>query len=177
MGLRGGLALFGRFGLAGCLEALELVEGAVEGALVAGFVAAEGFEDAGGGASILAEELSQFLVDVEAGVPGFGVILLVDEADTFLTNNEELRGVFNSGHTRTAAKIIRCVEPDFRPRIFSTFAARVIARIGKLQGTLEDRSIAISLRRKTREEQVERLRRDRLERVSRKGVKKRKGYD
>ena len=74
--------------------------------------------------------------------------LLVDEADTFLAENEELRGVLNSGHTRNGA-VIRVVEHegDFEPRQFSTWAPVAIAKIGKLPGTLEDRSIKLEMRR------------------------------
>ncbi len=32
--------------------------------------------------------------------------LLVDEADTFLKQNEELRGILNSGHTRDLAFVV-----------------------------------------------------------------------
>jgi putative DNA primase/helicase len=35
--------------------------------------------------------------------------LLIDEADAFFRENEELRGVINSGHTRTSAYVIRTV--------------------------------------------------------------------
>jgi hypothetical protein len=83
------LGLFGRIDLgegrrvgvvAGSLEALEFVEGAVEGALDAGFVAGEGVEDAGGGTGVPVEDAGQFLVVVEASVLGFGVRFKVDEA-------------------------------------------------------------------------------------------------
>jgi putative DNA primase/helicase len=36
--------------------------------------------------------------------------LLIDEADSFLKDNEEMRGILNSGHTKTAAHVIRNVE-------------------------------------------------------------------
>jgi putative DNA primase/helicase len=51
--------------------------------------------------------------------------LLVDEADTFLAENEELRGVLNSGHTRNGS-VIRVVEHegDFEPRQFFDLGAR-----------------------------------------------------
>jgi hypothetical protein len=52
------------------LEALELVEGAIEGALDAGLVAAEGGE----GLGVAAEEVGQCLVGVEVGVIGFEVL-------------------------------------------------------------------------------------------------------
>lgn len=90
--------------------------------------------------------------------------LLVDEADTFLRNNGELRGILNSGHTRATAKVMRTVGDAHEPRLFSTWCAKAIAMIGKLAPTLEDRSIVIHMRRKKRGEKVERLRRDRIQR-------------
>jgi hypothetical protein len=38
--------------------------------------------------------------------------LLIDETDTFVKENDELRGVFNSGHSRATAFVIRCVIRD-----------------------------------------------------------------
>ncbi len=87
--------------------------------------------------------------------------LLVDEADTFLTGNDELRGVLNSSHARTAAFVLR-VEGEGAERTvaaFSTWCPKVIALIGSLPPTLEDRSIVLRLRRKTKADRVERARR------------------
>jgi putative DNA primase/helicase len=87
--------------------------------------------------------------------------LLVDEADTFLTGNDELRGVLNSSHARTAAFVLR-VEGEGTERTvtaFSTWCPKVIALIGSLPATLEDRSIVLRLRRKTKADRVERARR------------------
>jgi putative DNA primase/helicase len=81
--------------------------------------------------------------------------LLVDEADTFLPDNEELRGVLNSGHDRTG-EVIRVVGDDHEPRRFSTWAPVAMAAIGKLPGTLADRSVAIPMQRKAAGERVER---------------------
>jgi hypothetical protein len=36
--------------------------------------------------------------------------LLIDEADSFVKDNEEMRGILNSGHTKAAAYVIRNVE-------------------------------------------------------------------
>ena len=36
--------------------------------------------------------------------------LMIDEADSFIKDNEEMRGILNSGHTKTAAYVIRNVE-------------------------------------------------------------------
>ncbi|MBI3805401.1 MAG: DUF3631 domain-containing protein [Nitrospirae bacterium] len=83
--------------------------------------------------------------------------LIVDEADSFLKGNEELRGIFNSGHTRTTAFVIRTVGDDHEPRRFNTWGAKVVALIGKLPATMTDRSIVISLQRKKPGEKVERL--------------------
>jgi hypothetical protein len=84
--------LFDRICLSDGLEALELMEGAVEGALDAGFVAAEGIEDAGGGTGVLAEEVGQFLVGVKVGVIGFEVLPVVDEAELGVAAIWRLRG-------------------------------------------------------------------------------------
>jgi len=89
--------------------------------------------------------------------------LLVDEADSFLKDNEELRGILNSGHTRSGAYVIRTVGEEHEPRTFRTWAPTAIALIGTLPPTLEDRSIVIPMRRKMPDEKVERLRLDRLD--------------
>jgi putative DNA primase/helicase len=88
--------------------------------------------------------------------------LLVDEADTFLRKNDELRGVLNAGHTRATANVIRTVGEDYEPRQFSTWSPKCVALIGRLPATLEDRSILVSLRRRAPNEHLERLRRDRI---------------
>jgi putative DNA primase/helicase len=87
--------------------------------------------------------------------------LLIDEADTFVKDNEELRGILDSGHTRVAANIIRNVEVngEHKPRRFSTWAPKAIATIRKLADTLEDRAVIVTLQRKSKGAKVERLRR------------------
>ena len=93
----------------------------------------------------------------------YSPVLLIDGADSFIRDNDELRGVLNSGHTRTTAVVIRAVGEDHDPRAFSTWCAKSVALIGKLPGTLEDRAIEIRMRRRTASEYVERLRQDRIE--------------
>ena len=88
--------------------------------------------------------------------------LLIDEADTFLHDSDELRGVLNSGHNRRSAIIIRTVGDDHEPKQFSTWCPKAIAKIGKLPPTLTSRSIHIQLQRKTPAEVVEPLREDRI---------------
>ena len=89
---------------------------------------------------------------------------LVDEADTFLTENEELRGILNSGH-RKGGFVIRTVGDDHEPRKFSTWGPMAIAMIGRLPDTLEDRAVAIRLRRRKKSEPVEGFRIDRVARL------------
>ena len=79
--------------------------------------------------------------------------LLLDEAETFLTNSEELRGIINSGHRRDG-QVIRCVGDEHEPRQFSTWAPVLLAQIGNPPPTIYDRSIVITLTRKKRTELV-----------------------
>ncbi|MGH7038370.1 MAG: DUF3631 domain-containing protein [Stellaceae bacterium] len=90
--------------------------------------------------------------------------LLIDEADSFLGEAEEMRGVINAGHCRANAAVLRTVETreGFEVRAFDVFGPMAIAAIGKLPGTIEDRSIKIAMRRRRPDEAVERLRLDRL---------------
>jgi hypothetical protein len=85
--------------------------------------------------------------------------LMIDEADTFLPGNDELRGVLNSGHRR-GGSVIRVVGEAMEVREFSTFAPAAIAMIGNLPGTLADRSIPVALKRKRADEAVESFRYD-----------------
>lgn len=75
--------------------------------------------------------------------------LLIDEADTFARDNDELRGILNSGHTRDSAFVIRTVEVngDHEPRKFSTWGPKALAGIGALPPTILSRSIVLRLRR------------------------------
>ena len=75
--------------------------------------------------------------------------LLLDEADTYVRNNDEIRGLINSGHRRQMAYVLRVEDINNRREVrrFSTFAPMVVAGIGDQHGTIEDRSIITSLRR------------------------------
>jgi putative DNA primase/helicase len=85
--------------------------------------------------------------------------LLLDEVDAFLKENEELRGVLNSGSERTGG-VIRVVEIDgeFVPVQFATFCPLVLAAIGSIPGTLSDRAIPLHMQRKPTVDAVIRLR-------------------
>ena len=91
--------------------------------------------------------------------------LLLDEADSFLTTNEEMRGLLNAGHAR-GGTVIKSVGDDFEPRQFGVWAATVIAGIGRIPATIEDRSITIQLRRRLPGEAVERLRSTRRDHIA-----------
>lgn len=99
-------------------------------------------------------------------VDRFQPTLLIDEADTFLPDNDQLRGLLNSGHMKSAAWLIRTVGDDYDPRKFHTWCPKAIAAIGRLPRTLEDRSIQIRMRRQCASDagyRTERLRQDRVD--------------
>jgi hypothetical protein len=78
-------------------------------------------------------------------------VILADEYDSWITDNEELRGLLNAGH-RQGAMVFR-VEGDAREvRGFSAYAPAVLCGIGALPSTLHDRSIVIPLERAKRGE-------------------------
>ena len=83
--------------------------------------------------------------------------LLIDEADTFLKDNEQLRGLLNAGHSRKFAFTIRCIGDDHEPKRFDLWGAKAFAGIGKLADTLMDRAITLELRRKLPNEHITRL--------------------
>jgi putative DNA primase/helicase len=89
--------------------------------------------------------------------------LLLDEADTWLRENEELRGILNGGHSRKTARVIRTVGEEHEVRAFSTYCPKAIAGIGRLADTLEDRSIVVPMKRKRVEDRTAPLREDRLD--------------
>jgi hypothetical protein len=83
--------------------------------------------------------------------------LLIDEGDTFIDGNEELRGIINSGHTRSGASVLRCTGEDHEPKQFSTWAPMAISMIKTPPDTIKDRSVMVTLRRKMPGEHVTRL--------------------
>jgi len=106
--------------------------------------------------------------------------LLIDEADTFLQGNDEMRGILNSGYSRKTAYVVRVAAqvnwselPDSseatdkagaadregtRLARFSCWCPKVMAAIGRLPDTLADRCIVVRMQRKTAGEECERLR-------------------
>lgn len=79
-------------------------------------------------------------------VDEFQPTLLIDEHDTFLRGNEELRGALNSGHRRGGV-FPRCVGDNNDVKLFKVFAATALAGIGRLPDTLQDRAITIEMKR------------------------------
>lgn len=94
---------------------------------------------------------------IEAHAP----CVLVDEVDTFLTENLELVGVLNNGYSRSQAFVVRCDGDDNAVKPFRVWAPKVLCGIGELPDTLASRCITITMRRKRAGETVERLRADR----------------
>src|SRR5262249_17330189 len=92
-------------------------------------------------------------------IESFKPTLLLDEADTYLAGehvNEDLRGCVNAGF-RKGGCVLRCVGDDSEPRAFNVFAPLALGMIGMPRDTIEDRSIVIRMRRKTKAERVDRL--------------------
>ena len=103
--------------------------------------------------------------------------LLIDEADTLLPGNSQLRGILNAGYSRRMAYVIRVVNEREDPATlrpgeakkggrkgrgsrlarFSCWGPKVIAQIGQLPATLADRCIVIPMQRKGPADQCQRL--------------------
>jgi len=88
--------------------------------------------------------------------------LFIDEIETVLKDNDELRGLINAGHTRDSAYVWRSVAngDDFVPTRFKVWGMKAICGINaiKLAETITSRSIIFELRRKKEDEKVQRLR-------------------
>jgi putative DNA primase/helicase len=91
-------------------------------------------------------------------IDAFGPTLVLDETETYIRDNEEMRGVLNSGFTRSMAETLRLTGETHAPTSFSTWCPKVMALIGRLPDTLQDRSITILLRRKLKTDAVKRFR-------------------
>jgi Protein of unknown function (DUF3631) len=79
---------------------------------------------------------------------------VIDEADTSLVNNDDLKEVVNSGWTR-GQSVIRCDPETNDPRPYSTFCPKAIGMKGrKLPETTLTRTIIIEMKRKLPTETV-----------------------
>ena len=88
------------------------------------------------------------------------ITLLADEADRYLSNdNDTLCKVLNAGFKRGAKTV--CTEASGRslkPQVFYCFAPCAIAAIGNIPTTVKDRSLTITMKRKTSADKIEKLR-------------------
>ena len=97
--------------------------------------------------------------------------LLIDEMDTFLKGNDQLKGILNSGYTRKTAFVLRAgpsapssgsgaenqnSSGEGGVTRFSCWCPKVMAKIGRFPDTLADRCIVIRMQRKTSKEQCDR---------------------
>lgn len=87
--------------------------------------------------------------------------ILIDEADTFIKQNEELKGLINAGYTKSNAFVGRVVGEKLEPKLFKVWGAKALAGIA-LEKHLPDatmsRAVVFELRRKLPSEKVSRLR-------------------
>ncbi|MEW5918222.1 MAG: DUF3631 domain-containing protein [Gemmatimonadota bacterium] len=94
--------------------------------------------------------------------------MLLDELDVQLKmeSGEALRGVLNSGYTRSGSYVV-CVARGkvYEEQKFKTFCPKVLAGIGRLWDTVVSRSIPIRLERATNVQKAA-LRRMRLDRIA-----------
>jgi putative DNA primase/helicase len=87
--------------------------------------------------------------------------LTIDEADTFFSENIELAGLINAGHSRANAFVLRTVGEDHTPTRLSVWSAKALAGIQlekHLPSPTMSRGLVINLRRKLPDEKIERLR-------------------
>jgi hypothetical protein len=105
-------------------------------------------------------------------IEDFSPTLLIDEVDTFLKGNDQLKGILNAGYHRKAAFVLRAgpapasSEDPERERFgapgavkrFSCWCPKVLAKIGPFPDTLADRCIVIRMNRKTSIEKCDRSR-------------------
>ncbi len=94
--------------------------------------------------------------------------LLLDESDAAFQGDkdysEALRGILNTGFERDGSYSMSVQSGnDWKPQDFSTFSPKMIAGIGRLPQTVEDRSIPIRLKRARRDEQRERFRKRKVQ--------------
>ncbi len=87
--------------------------------------------------------------------------LLLDEVDTTLAQktdtSEALRGLLNAGNDRTSSRVLRCVGEEREVVSYDAFGAKVLAGIGHIPDTMEDRSLVVELLRKLESETVRRF--------------------
>jgi hypothetical protein len=92
-------------------------------------------------------------------VAHYGVTLIIDEVDTFLTGpnaSEESRGILNAGHGRSG-QVLRCEGDDNKVVGFPCYGPVVLGGIGSLPATIADRSALAFLERKRPDKKLDRI--------------------
>lgn len=87
--------------------------------------------------------------------------ILIDEADTFIKENHEMKGVINAGYLRASAFIGRVVGDNHEPKQFNVWGAKALAGITldrHLPESTMSRGLVINLRRKMAHETVSLIR-------------------
>jgi hypothetical protein len=82
--------------------------------------------------------------------------ICIDEADLSIKGSNNFTKLLNSSYLKESARALRASGKDHKPSTFSSWGPKVFAGIGNLADTTEDRSIQINMRRKTRQDKVER---------------------
>jgi DNA polymerase I-like protein with 3'-5' exonuclease and polymerase domains len=80
--------------------------------------------------------------------------ILIDEADQFGNENDDIRKIANGGFER-GRKVPRVNRETGEIELFDTFGFKVLATIGTIHETVEDRSIPVHMNRKPRNLEVE----------------------
>lgn len=78
--------------------------------------------------------------------------LLLDEADNYIKEYPELRGMINGSTEKDYAFVDRCEGEEHEDRTFATFCPKLISGIGGLHDTTLDRCITIDIQRKPKHE-------------------------
>lgn len=91
--------------------------------------------------------------------------VLMDEVDTYLRTGgeraEDIRSILNAGYRNDVFSCVTRSEAkasSYEPTTFSVFGFKILAGIGSMHATVQDRSIQIPMRRKREDEHVDRLR-------------------
>ncbi len=93
-------------------------------------------------------------------------VLLLDECDAWFAprnGDDAIRGIVNSGFEKPAL-VLRCEGENLEPTPFSCFGLVVMASIGKLPETVEDRAIVLPMRRRAKGENIDRAGRSKVRR-------------
>jgi len=88
----------------------------------------------------------------------YKVSLCIDEVDSNFRRNEELVSLVNSGYRREGAVAYRCSGDSNEPTAYNSWSGKALAGIGRLPETTESRAIQILMRKKKRDEKVEKIR-------------------